>query len=232
VPRLRAHVEWAEGDDEWVALVFDVVDGAPPPLPWTTASAARALSAVDAFSRRATPCPVPSVRPAADLLTVELSAWRVLAAEPPADLDPWEAARLDWLAAVPDRLSSRGGLDGETLVHLDLRADNLLLTPGGGVVLLDWAWACQGPAWLDTVVLALDVAVHGGLDPGPLVADLPVVAAADPRDVTDLLAGLAGTWAATMRRPAPPSLPTLRPFQRRFHDAALDWVRRRVAAGQ
>ena len=34
-----------------------------------------------------------------------------------------------------------------------------------------------------------------------------------------------------MRRPAPPGLPTLRAFQRRFHDAALAWGSRRVAAG-
>lgn len=35
-------------------------------------------------------------------------------------------------------------------------------------------------------------------------------------------------WALSMRRPAPPGLPTLRAFQREFHDAALDWVRARV----
>ena len=63
------------------------------------------------------------------------------------------------------------------------------------------------------------------------MAGLPAVAAADPRDVTDLLAGLAGLWALTMRRPAPPGIPTLRTFQRRFHDAALDWVVRKVEAG-
>lgn len=231
VPSLRAHVEWAEGADEWVALVFAVVDGAPPPLPWTPASAGRALAAVDAFSRLATPCPLPAVRPAAELLAGDLAGWRTVAASPPDDLHPWEAARLDWLAAVPDRLGERGGLAGDTLVHLDVRADNLLFTPNGGVVLLDWAWGCRGAAWIDAVLLALDVAVHGGQDPGALVADLPAVAAADPRDVTDLVAGLVGMWAVTMRRPAPPGLPTLRAFQRRFHDAALDWVVRRVAAG-
>ena len=56
------------------------------------------------------------------------------------------------------------------------------------------------------------------------MAGLPAVAAADPRDVTDLVAALAGMWALGMRRPAPPGLPGLRAFQRRFHDAALAWV--------
>ena len=231
VPPLRAHVEWCDGADEWVALVFAAVDGAPPPLPWTATSAARAVAGVDAFGRMATPCPVASVQATGRALAEELRAWRLLAAEPPADLDPWEAARLDWLATVPDRLARGGGLAGDTLLHLDLRADNLLFTPDGGVVLLDWAWASRGAAWADPVVLALDAAVHGGLDPEAIVADLPAVTAADPRDVTDLLAGLAGLWALTMRRPAPPGIPTLRAFQRRFHDATLDWVVRRVEAG-
>jgi hypothetical protein len=53
--------------------------------------------------------------------------------------------------------------------------------------------------------------------------------ASDPRDVTDLLAGLAGLWAVTVRSPAAPGLPTLRAFQRRFHDAVLEWVVRRAA---
>lgn len=229
VPRLRAHVEWADAGEEWVALVFEEVDGAPPPLPWTAETAARAMAGVDDFARRATPCPVPTARPAAELLAAELSSWRALAERPPADLTPSELERLDWLADVPARLAARGGLDGDTLVHLDLRADNLLLSPSRGVVLLDWAWACRGAGWLDPVVLALDMAVHGGLDPEELVAGLPSVAAADPRDITDLVAGLAGLWASAMRSPAPSGIPALRAFQRRFHRAAWDWVVRRTA---
>jgi hypothetical protein len=61
------------------------------------------------------------------------------------------------------------------------------------------------------------------------VVGLPSVAVADPRDVTDLVAGLAGLWASAMRRPAPPGIPTLRAFQARFHRAAWDWVVRRTA---
>ncbi|SDY08054.1 Phosphotransferase enzyme family protein [Modestobacter sp. DSM 44400] len=232
VPALRASVEWSDAAGQWVALVFDVVDGAPPPLPWTTSTAARALAGVGTFSQLATPCPVPDLPPLTDRLAEEFTAWRLLAVQPPEDLYPWAAARLDWLAATPDRLAARGSLAGDTLVHLDLRADNLLFTPDGGVVLLDWPWACRGPAWVDAVVQALDAAVHGGLDPGRLVDGVPVVAAADAADVTDFLLGMAGMWEFSMRRPAPPGLPTLRAFQRRFHDAALDWVVRRVAVGR
>jgi len=228
VPRLRAHLEWADGEAQWVALLFDVVDGANPELPWTAPVARHVLARVAGFAGAATPCPVPGARPVADLLAGELSAWQRLAADPPPDLDAWEAEHLAWLAEAPMRLAARGGLAGDTLVHLDLRADNLLITPAGDVVLLDWAWAVRGAAWIDPVVLALDMAAHGGLGPEALVAGVPAVAAADPRDVTDLLLGLTGMWAAGMRRPAPPGLPTLRAFQRRFHDTALAWALRRL----
>jgi Ser/Thr protein kinase RdoA (MazF antagonist) len=231
VPRLRAHLEVTDGDDEWVALVFDVVDGANPSLPWTAGTAARVLTGVAAFGTATTPCPVPGLPPLTDRLTQELTAWPLLHAAPPADLDPWEAQRLDHLATLPARLAARGALAGDSLVHLDLRADNLLLTPDGDVVLLDWAWAARGPAWVDPVLLALDAAVHGGLDPAALLAGVPAVTAADPADVTDLLLVLTGMWAVTMRRPAPPGLPTLRAFQRRFHAAALAWVEQRTAQG-
>ena len=231
VPRLRAHLEVADGDDEWVALLFDVVDGANPELPWTAATATRVLAGVSAFGAATTPCPVPGLPPLAERVTTELTAWPLLHAAPPADLDPWEAERLDSLAALPERLAARGALTGDALVHLDLRADNLLLTPAGEVVLLDWAWAAVGPAWVDPLLLVLDMAVHGGLDPAALLAGVPAAAAAAPADVTDLLLVLTGMWAATMRRPARPGLPTLRAFQRRFHDVALAWVVQRTAAG-
>ena len=112
-----------------------------------------------------------------------------------------------------------------------MRADNLLVAADGTVSLVDWPWAARGAAWVDTVLFALDPAVHGGVDPELLVAYSPVVAAADPADVTDLLLALTGTWAQAVRQPPPPGLPTVRDFQRRFHDAALAWARRRVDAG-
>jgi hypothetical protein len=231
VPRLRAHVEWAEGDDQWVALVFDVFDGESAPLPWTAATAALVVDGLTELARAATPCPIERLPTPAERLGESLTAWPLLAAQPPADLDPWELAHLDWLAGTPDRLAAAGGLAGDTLAHLDLRADNMLLGTDGSVAFVDWAWAARGADWVDTVLFALDAATQGGVDPDWLVGRSPLVAAADPRQVTDLVLAMTGMWASDMRRPAPPGLPTLRAFQRRFHDAALAWGGRRVAAG-
>ena len=227
VPRLLRQVDWSADDGaDWVALLFDVQDGVPPVLPWTTDRARTAMESVDRFSRAATPCPVPALRSLQEAVAGPMSGWAELTGAD--DLDPWELARLDWLAGAEERLAARGGLDGDTLVHLDLRADNLLIAPGGELVLVDWPWACRGADWADGVLFALDPAVHGGVDPEQLVAASPVVGAADPADVTDLLAGLLGMWAHRMRQPPPPGLPTLRAFQRRFHDACLGWLVRRT----
>jgi aminoglycoside phosphotransferase (APT) family kinase protein len=213
-----------------VALLFDAVDGAPPPQPWTPGSAAAVLPALADMAAAGTPCPVPGLGTVADRLADDLACWVTLATAPPTDLDPWERRRLDWLAEVPTRLAASAGLSGDTLVHLDIRADNLLVTPAGSIVVVDWPWAARGAPWLDTVLFALDAAVHGGVDPEALVTGAPVMAAADPAAVTDLVLGLAGMWAEAMRRPPPRGLPTVRGFQRRFHDAALAWGRRRTAA--
>ncbi len=233
VPALVAQVDHDDPDGSaWTALLLEEVGGAVPVTPWTVEAARAVLADVVACTAAATPCPVPDLPPFSAAVADELSRWALLVDEPPADLTGWERAHLDRLVCVPDRLLDRGGCVGDSLVHTDLRADNLLVTPDGSTVLLDWAWACVGPAWVDPVLLALDMAVHGGLDPQALVEDLPAVRAADPRDVTDVLAGLTGMWGVSMRRPAPPHMPTLRSFQRRFHDAALTWVQRRATVGR
>jgi hypothetical protein len=231
-PRFRWSTEWVDGDDVWVALLFDAVEGTAPTLPWSADAAARAVTALVDLARAGTPCPVPDLPTVADRVAADLTGWARLVADPPADLDPWARRKLDWLTEIPDRLAASGGLDGDTLAHLDLRADNLLIDAAGNTVVVDWPWAARGSAWIDTALFVLDPAVHGGLDPEQLLRQSPLLADARPADVTDLLLGLAGMWGVAMRRPPSPGLPTVRAFQRRFHEAALAWGRRRVGAAE
>lgn len=222
-PRLR----FAHDDGEWVALVFDDVAGTMPRLPWSSTSARSVLAAVEQLSRSLTPCPLPDVPSAADRLREDLTSWARLAVSPPADLDPWERRNLDRLVETSAALVAPDGpLTGDTLVHLDLRADNILVEPNGRVLFVDWPWACRGPRWLDAVLFALDPLVHGDIDPDVLLADCAILDGVDPVDVTAVVLGLAGMWAEGFRAPAPAGLPTIRDHQRRFHDAALEWGRR------
>ncbi len=224
VPRFR----FGYDDGDWVALVFDASPGRLPELPWTFEAASRVGKAVAALSASLTPCPLPDAVTVASRLTEDLTSWSRIAADPPADLDPWERRHLDRLVDSGARLLAGGALDGDTLLHLDLRADNILLEPGGRVVFVDWPWACRGAAWIDLVLFALDPMVYSGIDPQGLVDAGGGLSGVEPAAVTGLLLGLAGMWALAARQPVPPGMPTLRAHQRRFHDAALAWGRRRA----
>ena len=209
-------------DGEWLALILEDIDGRNPRTPWVEDELDAAVSGLRRLAEALTPPPVPDAPLAADLLRFDLAGWSRIAAEPPTDLDPWVAANLGALGAAADR--GCAALVGNTLNHCDVRADNMLLRPDGSMVFVDWPWACVGPAWLDIVMLAINVIVHGG-DGDRVLADV------DPAKATDLAAGLCGYLVDVARRPPPPGLPTVRAFQRAQGDALLPWLRERLPMG-
>lgn len=213
-------------DGEWVALVLEDVPGRHPHTPWVADELAAILASLRDLATRLTPSPVPDVPLAAEVLRHDFGGWGRIAANPPNDLSPWAAEHLDQLCALADR--ARTVVHGDTLVHLDVRADNILVRPDGGVTLVDWPWACAGAPWLDTLMLMINVRLFGGHPTDQLLA--AHTPGADPRDLTAVLAAMAGFYLDAARRPDPPGLPTLREFQRAQGTAALAWVRERLTA--
>ncbi|WP_198348057.1 phosphotransferase [Plantactinospora sp. KBS50] len=214
-------------DGTWVAMVLADVPGRHPELPWRADELDRVLATLDLLARVATPAPVPELPTAADSLAADFAGWRRIAADPPAELDPWLAEHLGELTAMADR--GLAALTGETLVHLDIRADNLLLGADGAVTVVDWPWACRGPAWLDRLLLLVNVRLYGGHDPHALLARCAADTATDPADLLAVLAGFTAYFADVARRPDPPGLPTVRAFQRAQGDALLSWLREAMA---
>ena len=209
-------------DGEWVALVYEDVEGRHPATPWLPDELRRVQAALAELAAVLTPSPLPSPT-AADALADDFAGWRRMAAEPPADLDPWLGEHLDDLVALADR--GLHALVGDTLVHTDIRADNILLGADGRVTVVDWPSACRGPAWLDQLLLLVNVRLYGGHDT-PALLDRYADEAGVPRaDLTAALAGIAGFFTDGARQPAPPGLPTLRAFQRAQSDAVLSWLR-------
>ncbi|CCH20466.1 Aminoglycoside phosphotransferase (modular protein) [Micromonospora lupini str. Lupac 08] len=159
-------------DGEWVALVFSDVNGRHPTTPWRADELTGVLNALEAMAVALTPSPVAHVPAAADLLAGDFAGWHRIAADPPPRLDPWVRAHLDHLRHAADE--GVAALTGDTLCHLDVRADNLLLDAAGTVTVVDWPWACRGPAWLDTALLLVNVRLFGGArhrgDAGPAAA--------------------------------------------------------------
>jgi aminoglycoside phosphotransferase (APT) family kinase protein len=221
---------WSLDQGDWVALAFEDVDGVHPSLPWRAGELRRVLAMLTEMARVLTPAPAGMPR-IGDRLQESFQGWRRLAAARAADadelaaLDPWAVRHLDRLAEL--EAGWPRATEGPTLLHSDLRADNLLLTPTR-VVAVDWPWVCVGAAWVDLILLLPSVTMQGGPDPEATFAAHPLAGGADPEAVTTALAAWTGYLLEGSRRPPPPGLPTLRAFQLGQGLVALDWLRRRT----
>jgi aminoglycoside phosphotransferase (APT) family kinase protein len=218
VPRLL----WTYDDGDWVLLVFEDVAGTHPAEPWRDDELARVLAAMAELAALLTPSPI-RTRTAGDLLARDICSWRRLLAAPPEALDPWSRRHLPRLAELDARAPA--AIAGDTLVHFDIRGDNVLLA-ADRVIVLDWPHASIGAAWADLVFFAPSVAMQGGPAPAELGRRYPPIAAAD-----DDVDAVAGFFTARALEPPPPGLPTLRPFQAAQAEVARAWLAERLHLG-
>jgi aminoglycoside phosphotransferase (APT) family kinase protein len=217
-PRLR----WVLDEGDWVVLAFDDVGGTTPQLPWRAEDLERVLAAVTELADALTPSPLPA-EPAGELLGPMLMRWRDLSRHPDdlARLDPAWRRRLDELVELEGRWPDAAG--GESLVHLDLRADNIVLT-SERVYFVDWPWAAVGASWLDLVALLPSVAMQGGPVPEDAWRGHPLSNGVDDDSVDAFLAALTGMFTRQSLLPAAPGLPTLRAFQAAQGRVARKWL--------
>ncbi|WP_327108847.1 phosphotransferase family protein [Nonomuraea glycinis] len=212
-PRLIATFEV----DGWVVLAFEDIEGRHPAMPWRRDELDRVTAAVARMSAELTPAPM-AAPPIAEAFEGSFDGWRRLRGADTAGLDPWALRHLDALAELESGWARAA--EGDTLLHGDVRADNVLLTEER-VYVVDWPWACVGAAWFDVVVMLPSVAMQGGPPPHELFTD--------PDDrVTRVIAAFTGYLVSRSRMPAPPGLPTLRAFQRAQGVVALEWLKRRT----
>jgi hypothetical protein len=215
-PRLLSSYD----DGHWVALILEHIDGRQPGAPWTEGDLTLVVDALAAMHAECTPAPL-SVPPLHEGQLLLFRGWRTLLEEQPPGLDAWSAQRLPALAAVegewPDACT------GDTLLHGDLRADNVLIADER-VVLLDWPWACMGAGWVDAVFLAPSVEMQGGARCAEVFSRYPVQP--DRRQLAAMVAAVAGFFTERSLRPAPPGLPSLRAFQAAQGEAARGWLDR------
>lgn len=212
----------AHDQEGWVALVFEYVDGREPELPWRGDELERVLAALTELAEALTPPPL-EAPPAAEALDELLQGWRILASKDATGIDPWAASRLDELAALEARWPDAA--DGTTMLHCDVRADNILLTQDR-VVFVDWPHVCVGPAWLDLLLFLPSVSMQGGPPAWEVFEAHPLGRDAPAERVLPLVAALAGFFVQRSALPSPPGLPTLREFQRAQGVETLAWLRR------
>ncbi len=211
-------------DGDWVALVFADVVGRTPALPWVSIEIEAAMAALARLAMDLTPSPSPRLPLLVEEIQQPFGGWARLAEHRPDHLDPWVEDHLDQLVGLA--AASRAALAGDTVVHTDIRADNLLISPDGSVTVVDWPWGTTGAAWFDRLCLIVNVNLYGGHDADRLVADH--LGSVQSVDITAALAGLCGFFTDAARRPAMPGLPTVRAFQAAQAASTLAWLRRRL----
>jgi aminoglycoside phosphotransferase (APT) family kinase protein len=229
-PRLLFHYD--EGEPGWVVLVFEEAPGQLPTQPWRPDELERVLAALEALAAALTPSPLPTAvaGPAGEMFARTICGWKRLRDEQPAlvsALDDWSRRHLDALVAL--EAQAPDAVQGETLLHFDVRADNVLLSPEQ-VWFVDWPHACVGAAWVDCLLFAPSVTMQGGPPPEQILARHRAAAAAHPAALTAVTAAMAGFFTYHSLQPAPPGLPTLRPFQAAQGSVAREWAARRMGS--
>lgn len=119
VPRLL----WIYDEGGWVALGFDDVEGRTPAQPWRDDELRLVVDGLHRLHDVLTPTPIDSTT-AADGFATHVKGWGELRATR-APLDSWAARHLDRLVDLEAHAPAAAA--GDTLLHFDVRADNMLI---------------------------------------------------------------------------------------------------------
>ncbi|MDQ1510330.1 MAG: hypothetical protein QOG50_2174 [Actinomycetota bacterium] len=207
-------------DGEWVALVFEHVEGRLPDTPWDPQELQRVMAATVELGDLVPRAPLGSV---ADYYGSVFVGWRTLAAEQPeAVRDPWCREHLAELAVAEAHWEHVTA--GDRLIHGDVRSDNVLLTPDGRAVFVDWTSTCTGAGWFDALAMLPAVELEGGGPPEHVMKLVRLEL--DSAKIIPLVAAFAGFFTERGRLPDPPGLPTVRAFQRAQGEVTTAWLRR------
>jgi len=210
MPRLLG---WADG--ERPMLVLEDLSSATWPPPWSDARVASVLQTLRDVA--ATP-PPPWLSPASSSGLLD-RGWPSVREDPGPMLSSgvvepaWLEAALPVLQAAADACQ----LDGDELLHLDVRSDNLCFRADGSAVLVDWNLAVVGNARLDIAAWLPTLVSEGGPPPETILAD------AGPE-----AAFVAGFFAARAGQPPVPGAPAIRPLQLEQLRHALPWACREL----
>jgi hypothetical protein len=220
-PRIRRRLDLTDGDTDWLVLIFADVPGHLPSRPWKREEADRVLAAVRALSLALTPAP-PRRPP-----------WKAFVAgifPDPAGFFEQVKAR-EFLPDIASRLQELGmsaveSVHGDTLIHSDLRDDNVILADTGKVWVCDWNWPTHGPIWVDTLTVTISM-VGDGLDGDRILNESGLVASTDVDSIDGILALLLSyCLTADIGSPTDAS-PFLRTHHAWYAEVIERWLRHR-----
>lgn len=215
---------WMYDEGGWVALCLEDVDGRHPHEPWTERDLSLVIAATRKMAAVLTPAPFDPGFSAAEGFLRTINGWQVALQRGESRLDPWSSRHLAQLAELEAQAPDASA--GETLLHFDTRADNILIA-GDHVWVVDWPWARIGAAWVDWVAMAPSVAMQGGPDPESFLRRFELRGVSSHL-IDAVLCTIAGFFVVHALDPPPPGIPTVRAFQAAQGRVAVRWLRERT----
>jgi hypothetical protein len=215
---------WTLDEGGWVILAFEDVDGRHPGAPWTESDLALVVNALKKMAADLTPSPIATGVTASGAFEGDINGWRIALERGEKRLDRWSLKHLARLVDLESQAPAAAA--GETLLHFDTRADNILIA-GDRVYVLDWPSARIGAAFVDWLIMAPSVAMQGGPAPDDFMTRFDV-SGVSRQDFEAILCSTAGYFVMRALEPAPPGLPTVRAFQAAQGKTALEWLRKRT----
>jgi hypothetical protein len=202
-------------DEEPPLLVVEDLSGGHWPPPWDESSIGAVRETLAAVAATTPPAWLPSITREAEWL---LGGW----AETERDPQPFLSVGVcstEWLERslpVLREAAESAPIDGNALLHLDVRSDNICLT-SRGAVLVDWNWAHRGSPDVDIAFWLPSLADEGGPRPETILPS-----------VGGLAAAVAGFFGSRAGLPPPPTAPQVRAVQLSQLRIALPWAAREL----
>jgi hypothetical protein len=196
-------------------VLEDLSNGRWPP-PWDAAAIESVRESLTAVWATPPPDWVPSVTAERERF---LGGWAEIERDPAPFLS-LALCSVEWLEAALPALraaAESAPVEGDALLHLDVRSDNICLTDRGAV-LVDWNWVHRGNPDFDVAAWASSLHLEGGPAPELLLPE-----------AGELAAALAGFFGARAGLPPPPTAPNVREVQRAQLEVALAWACRELA---
>jgi len=206
-PFLPEVLHWS--DTEAVLVLEDLGDCERAP-PWTGRAVAAVVATLAEVAATRPPPDVPALDPS-PFRGWQRSLWSLQS------IATLGAATPEWLQShgpVLARAEAAARISGDSLLHCDVRGDNLFLR-GGRAILVDWNWSVRGNAAVDRAFWAPSLQLDGGPPPEQVVGHEPELAAA-----------VAGFFAYQAVQPIEQATPAIRAFQVAQLRQALPWAAR------
>lgn len=210
---------WVHDDDDWVVLGIEHVEARAPRRPWRGLDLTAVLGMLAGAAATLTPAPESLEL---DDIATEMADW-------PAYWDRVRSTRPDLVHADEAARLAAGFAEvtaGDTLVHTDVRDDNLLLCADGRVLLCDWNWPVRGAAWLDSLFVLIGPR-GDGLDVEAVLAEHALTAQVPAEHIDIVLALVTGLFLKSADDPVPATSPHIRDHQRWQGEVCWQWLSER-----